>query len=72
MRSASELRPYQQKIVTFLYEHSEGLCVVRPGGGKTVAALTAIAELIRDGAIKHALVIAPKRVARAVWFAQGA
>ena len=41
--------------------------MVRPGGGKTIAALTAIRELIDDRVIRHALVIAPKRVARSVW-----
>jgi hypothetical protein len=41
--------------------------VLRPGGGKTVAALTAICDLLDDGVIRHALVIAPKRVARVVW-----
>ena len=29
-----------------LYEHDEALCVLRPGGGKTIAALTAIDELL--------------------------
>jgi hypothetical protein len=67
MREASQLRPYQQRIATHLYEHAEALCVVRPGGGKTAAALTAIAEMKRDGAIQQALIIAPKRVARSVW-----
>jgi len=67
MRPASDLRQYQQRIVTFLYERSEALCVVRPGGGKTIAALTAIVELLRDEVIRQALVIAPKRVARSVW-----
>jgi hypothetical protein len=67
MRDASQLRPYQQRIATHLYEHAEALCVVRPGGGKTIAALTAISELIYQKEIRHALVIAPKRVARAVW-----
>lgn len=67
MRKVNELRPYQQRIATFLYENNEALCVVRPGGGKTIAALTAVDELQRDGVIRHALVIAPKRVARAVW-----
>jgi SNF2 family DNA or RNA helicase len=67
MRQKSELRPYQERIATALYDHDEHLCVLRPGGGKTVAALTAIEELIRDGVIRHALVIAPKRVARVVW-----
>jgi len=67
MRAQSELRPYQQDIVDFLYEHDEALCVVRPGGGKTAAALTAIKELIDNEVIRHALVIAPKRVAHNVW-----
>jgi hypothetical protein len=67
MRPITDLRPYQQHIATFLYEKDEALCVLRPGGGKTVAALTAIADLLREGVIRHALVIAPKRVARVVW-----
>jgi len=67
MRQKNELRPYQDRIATALYENDERLIVVRPGGGKTVAALTAIRELIDDGVIRHALVIAPKRVARSVW-----
>ena len=67
MRSKSELRPYQQRIASALYESDEKIAVARPGGGKTVAALTAVEELIRDGHIRHALVIAPKRVARIVW-----
>jgi len=63
----SELRPYQNRIATALYESDEKIVVARPGGGKTVAGLTAIVELIRDKHIRHALVIAPKRVARIVW-----
>src|SRR6478736_4847600 len=67
MREKTELRPYQNRIATHLYENDELLVVLRPGGGKTIAALTAIEELIRDKVIRHALVIAPKRVARVVW-----
>jgi hypothetical protein len=67
IRPLADLRPYQQRIATHLYEHDEALCVLRPGGGKTAAALTAIADLLREGVIRHALVIAPKRVARVVW-----
>jgi hypothetical protein len=67
VRNASELRPYQQRIATHLYENSEALCVVRPGGGKTAAALMAITEMLRDEVIRQALIIAPKRVARSVW-----
>jgi len=67
MRPATDLRGYQQRIATHLYEHDEAMCVLRPGGGKTVAALTAICDLLDEGVIRHALVIAPKRVARVVW-----
>jgi DEAD/DEAH box helicase len=67
MRQSGEMRPYQQRIATHLYENNEALCVLRPGGGKTVAALTAIRELIDHGVIRHALIVAPKRVARIVW-----
>ena len=49
------------------YEHDEALAVARPGYGKTIAALTAFQELKKDGVVRHALVIAPKRVARNVW-----
>jgi hypothetical protein len=61
------LREGQQDIITALYENDEKICVLRPGGGKTIAALTAIDELIRHREIRHALVTAPKRVARVVW-----
>jgi hypothetical protein len=67
MRQKSDLRPYQDRIATALYEADAKLCVVRPGGGKTIAALTAIEELIQGSIIRHALIIAPKRVARSVW-----
>lgn len=67
MRQKSELRPSQNDVITFLYEHDEGIVVMRPGMGKTVSALTAISELLRDNVIRHALVAAPKRVARSVW-----
>jgi hypothetical protein len=67
MRPVTDLRPYQQRIATHLYEQNEAMCVLRPGGGKTIAALTAIADLLREGEIRHALIIAPKRVARVVW-----
>jgi hypothetical protein len=67
MRQSKDLRPYQQRIATHLYCRDEALCVARPGSGKTAAALTAIFELLRDGVARHALVIAPKRVAVHVW-----
>ena len=40
------------------------------GAGKTAATLTALEELILDSEIRHALIIAPKRVANIVWPAE--
>jgi len=67
MRKKTELRSGQQGIITELYNNDEKIVVLRPGGGKTAATLTAQTELFRDGVIRHALVTAPKRVARSVW-----
>jgi hypothetical protein len=50
-----------------LYERDSAQVVAKLGAGKGAAALTAIAELIRDGHRRHALVIAPKLVATTVW-----
>ena len=61
------LRSYQERAATFLYEHDAALLVAPLGAGKSTAALTAFAELARDGHRQHALVIAPKLVAATVW-----
>jgi SNF2-related domain len=64
---ARVLRSYQQRAATFLYER-DAACLVAPlGAGKGAAALTALAELIRDRHRRHTLVIAPKLVATTVW-----
>ena len=67
MRNKTEMRGYQDRFATYLYEHDDALCIARPGGGKTAAALTAFAELHRDGIVRRAIVVAPKRVAHNVW-----
>jgi hypothetical protein len=67
MHDQADLRAGQQDIINALYENDEKIVTLRPGGGKTVCALTAIEELIRHGVIRHALVTAPKRVAYVVW-----
>lgn len=67
MRGLEDLRGYQQRLVTRLYEHDITAAVVPMGGGKTVVALSAIKELIDDGHIRSAIVLAPKRVALLVW-----
>jgi len=61
------LRGYQERAATYLYERDAAVLVAPLGAGKGAAALTAIAELIRDGHRRHALVIAPKLVATTVW-----
>jgi hypothetical protein len=61
------LRSYQQRAATYLYESDAAFMIAPLGAGKGAAALTALAELIRDGHRRHALVIAPKLVAETVW-----
>ena len=61
------LRSYQQRAATYLYERDAAFLIAPLGAGKGAAALTAIAELIRDGHRRHALVVAPKLVATTVW-----
>src|SRR5215467_1810524 len=64
---ARVLRSYQDRAATFLYEHDAAFLIAPLGAGKGAAALTALAELIRDEHRRHALVIAPKLVATTVW-----
>lgn len=61
------MHAYQDRAVTYLYEHSDPIAVVPMGGGKTVISYTAILELLNDGAIAHAWVFPPKRPAQLVW-----
>ena len=58
---------YQQRAATYLYERDAAFLIAPLGAGKGAAALTALAELIRDRHRRHALVIAPKLVATTVW-----
>lgn len=69
MRRKSDLRSGQQAVTTELYERDGVLAVVPMGGGKTAATLTAVRELIDDGEIRCALVLAPRRV-MPVWAAE--
>jgi hypothetical protein len=61
------LRSYQQRAATWLYEKDAAFLIAPLGAGKGAAALTALAELIRDGQRRHGLIIAPKLVATTVW-----
>jgi SNF2 family DNA or RNA helicase len=72
MRTKDQLRPYQNRVVTRFYESTAVLAVLKMGAGKTISALTAIEEMIGDTLIRHALVLAPKRVAELVWVQEAA
>src|SRR6516162_3384724 len=61
------LRSYQQRAATYLYERDTAFLIAPLGAGKGAAALTAFADLVRDGHRRHVLVIAPKLVATTVW-----
>lgn len=67
MWKKSDMRDAQNRVTTFLYENDSVLAIVPMGGGKTCSAMTAISELIADGHIRCAVVLAPKRVCQLVW-----
>jgi hypothetical protein len=64
------LRGYQQRAATYFYERDAAFLIAPLGAGKGAAALTAFADLRRDGHRRHALVVAPKLVATTVWPAE--
>ena len=72
MKAQSLLTPDQEDCIDRLYQHDFTLLDADPGSGKTICTLTAIAELIRDGAFKHVLIIAPLKVAKTVWAQEAA
>lgn len=67
MRKKNELRPYQDRAVSWLYGRNYGIYIAPMGTGKTATALTSIGEMIEDSHARHALIVAPKRVAEITW-----
>lgn len=67
MLTFKDLDPYQDEAIEFLYERDEALAFLPVGSGKTVIGATALWELLRDGEVDTALVVAPLRVAQLVW-----
>jgi len=61
------LNSEQHEAVTHIYEYGETLLIGQMGAGKTIVALTAMQELLRDGVVKRALVFAPPNVVADVW-----
>jgi len=64
------LRPYQETAADFLFEHDRAMILAPVGAGKTAITLTAMRDALREGVVKRFLVLAPKRVATSVWFAE--
>jgi SNF2 family DNA or RNA helicase len=61
-------RPIQRKAIDRMIESPCQLIALRMGQGKTVATLTAIADLMHDRfLVERVLVVAPLRVAELVW-----
>lgn len=72
LRPKSAMRDYQVEGLTHIYERDRSLIFSRPGSGKTVVALTAADELLRDGVVKRVLVSPPLRVAELIWHTEAA
>ena len=67
MRNRSDLRPSQLKIIEEIKSSCGLQIVLGMGGGKSISALTAIRDLIDEGTIRCAIVLAPMRVALTTW-----
>lgn len=61
------LEKYQQEMVDHLLSHDRAYANVGLGLGKTASTLFALNTLFQEGAIRAALIVAPKRVARMTW-----
>lgn len=62
-----DLRPYQHRAVEWIKRHEFCALWVDMGLGKTVSTLTAYADMLERFDARHALVVAPLRVAQHVW-----
>lgn len=63
-----QLRPYQRDMLALALDQPRFALWADPGLGKTLAAYTAIHELVLDRyAVSRALVVAPKYVAQMTW-----
>lgn len=62
-----QLEPYQREMVDYLLDHDRAYASVGLGLGKTASTLAALNALFCEGAIRAALIVAPKRVARMTW-----
>jgi len=62
--------PYQTRSAQFLVDRAAAGLFLDPGLGKTSSTLAALVKLKEKGLFRHALILAPLRVARNVWPAE--
>lgn len=67
MLKLSDLTAPQALGVDRLYENDHTIFIASMGFGKSIVTLTALSELIADGVFSRVLIVAPLKVARAVW-----
>lgn len=70
MRKKTDLHDYQDRAISYLYEHDSALALLPVGAGKSAIGWTVIAELMDGGFAEHPLVFAPLRVAQITWPAE--
>lgn len=62
-----KLHDYQRQAVEHILTHKDCALFLDCGLGKTAISLSALADLVKAGKVKRALVVAPLRVAKTVW-----
>lgn len=62
-----KLNKDQENAVTHIFDTGETYLVGQMGSGKTAVALTAAAELLKEGEVSRVLVVAPLKVCQDVW-----
>lgn len=67
MLDRDNFRPSQEKLLGLLTEFECGIIVLGCGGGKTVSSLTAVVDLMEEGELDYAVVLAPVKVVANVW-----
>lgn len=65
--SPKDLEPYQRKGANLIARKKKLALFMKPGMGKTVTTLYAMAYLKRHGVFTRCLIVAPKRVCETVW-----
>lgn len=68
--SRKNLRPYQEAMVDWILEKPACALYAEMGLGKTIAALTAVRDLVYSCMVKKVLIVAPLRVATYTWPAE--